>query len=599
MMLTAIWLFTHRYDGIHHDAWFYALQAVRQSRAGAFANDLFFAHGSQDDFSLFSLPYGQLAEWFGLGRAALILLVTAHIAWACFAWMLTRGIPMCTSARWLSLALVFGLPRDYGPNQIFHFAENFLTARPWAEALSLLSLALTLYAKPRMAAATGALAAALHPIIALPCLFFLFAHHAHARWRLLAVISLLVISVALLGPRMDPEWRALVSQPAPFLFLAQWTWGERLEPLAWVGILLAASATTERGPRRFFGAVAFAGIAGISLTLLGAVTESAWLIQIQAWRSLWLTKVTGLIALVALFQRHWRKKSEDRWLLLGLAAAAITATTLGGPMALILAGLAHVKWWRDRPFAGPTWLPWAGGIALVAILLETMLAAGQHVLFAASRWCYWLDGQLPPGDFSAFFDGPLALILPLSLLGVLRVGMRHAKLGQALAMACLLVSASGWYRNKDPLQALLFSPPQQTPRPFGAALASDQTVLWDGRFEYAWFLLRQGNYASRQQSVGIVFSRASAVEAQRRLTRLDEFHHANDALGLIAASLHQICSDPILHAVIHADSIPGSTPPVWKDPLGGPDWHLYRCDDFRGLATADLLPPQRQPRLPV
>jgi hypothetical protein len=54
LSLSAIWLLTHRYHGIHHDALFYAVQALAHAAPARFEHDLFFAFGSQDDYTLFT-----------------------------------------------------------------------------------------------------------------------------------------------------------------------------------------------------------------------------------------------------------------------------------------------------------------------------------------------------------------------------------------------------------------------------------------------------------------------------------------------------------------------------------------------------------------
>jgi hypothetical protein len=86
--LAAIWLLTHRYFGIQHDGQFYAVQALARIDPAAYAHDIFFSFGSQDNYSLFSPIYAWLIGTTGLDRAAFVLLAGAHLAWALatFAW---------------------------------------------------------------------------------------------------------------------------------------------------------------------------------------------------------------------------------------------------------------------------------------------------------------------------------------------------------------------------------------------------------------------------------------------------------------------------------------------------------------------------------
>jgi hypothetical protein len=66
LALAAIWLLTHRYFGIQHDGLFYAVQALARITPDAYAGDIFFAFGSQDDYSLFSRLYAALIRSLGL-----------------------------------------------------------------------------------------------------------------------------------------------------------------------------------------------------------------------------------------------------------------------------------------------------------------------------------------------------------------------------------------------------------------------------------------------------------------------------------------------------------------------------------------------------
>ncbi|HRE17156.1 MAG TPA: hypothetical protein PLW86_08830, partial [Rhodocyclaceae bacterium] len=62
----ATWIATHRYAGIWHDGMFYAGQAIFRLDPAPFANDLFFAFGSQDGFTAFSRIYAWAISGLGL-----------------------------------------------------------------------------------------------------------------------------------------------------------------------------------------------------------------------------------------------------------------------------------------------------------------------------------------------------------------------------------------------------------------------------------------------------------------------------------------------------------------------------------------------------
>lgn len=593
LSLAAIWLLTHRYFGIHHDGLFYAVQALARTDPAAFRHDLFFEFGSQDDYSLFSRAYALLIGILGLGQATFVLLVAAHLAWALAAWALARQW-LQGSARWIGLAMVFALPRQYGaqgdyPQDILSYAENFLTARSWAEPLVLAAVAACIGGHRRIALVAIAASFLCHPIIALPGLIFLFFFVLQPGARMTLFLALAAALVAIGLPTMDAPWLELVRRRAPFVLLDTWAWGELGEALAWISILLAAAAGAAAATRRGYLALALTGIAGLYLSLLGTATGAALLIQAQGWRCLWLLKVAALLALAAMFAGRWRRSAADRWLLAGLAASAMTAQTLGGPVALLLAGLGYFAWKKDIPPDLPRWLPLAGGLALAVVLFESFLALLQQLTHLAQRLAEWVDpaGAMPKGDPAAYLQGPLALLLPLGLAMLLVACRRHPRISVLAAALTLVVSATGWYRAGDAWQTALFAESPQ--RPFGELIARHETVYWQDNFQYTWFLLRQGNYASMDQSVGVVFSQATARESIRRLDRLAAFGSRDtdgpggrkQGQGATRAGLAALCQDPVLDVVILARRVDDLDAPQWADPLAATPWHLYRCAAFR------------------
>jgi hypothetical protein len=177
----------------------------------------------------------------------LILLVAAQWAWALAAAAVARQW-LEGRAFWLGLALIFALPGHYGSqaesaHDVLRYAETFLTARSWAEPLVLAAVAAALARRQRPGRSP------------LPCWRPVPSDHGASRpdlprayylrpgFRTLVALAVLAAAAAfLLLPEMDALWLAEVRRRARFVMLDSWTWGELLEPLAWIGILLAASA---------------------------------------------------------------------------------------------------------------------------------------------------------------------------------------------------------------------------------------------------------------------------------------------------------------------------------------------------------------------
>jgi hypothetical protein len=595
LCLSAIWLLTHRYHGIHHDGLFYAVQALAHAAPERFAHDLFFAFGSQDDYTFFTPVYAWLSGQVGLGRAAFALLVAAQCVWILAAFQIAR--------QWLhgiflvaGLALLFALPRQYGYDPVFHYAESFLTARVWAEGLVLTGIAATLKGRTGLAAASIIGAFLLHPIMALPGALFLATYHGQRYWKWSPLLFAVTLAGAFALPAMDAAWIEMVSKRAPFVFIEKWRWQEWLEPFTWIGILLAAARGIAPA-RTAFAALALTGTAGLTLAAIGAITKAALFVQAQPWRCLWLLKVCGILALMALFMHRWHRSAADRWLLAGFAAAALTASSLGGVTALVLALLANELWRRETPPDLPRWVAAGAALALFAVLFETLLALLQQGSYLIER----IQGALSPsnhwpvGDLASLFYGPLALLLPPLAVALVMVAKRHPASTMGTALIFLSAASYGWYRADDPLQNLLFRATNL--RPFDREIPPDATVYWQDNFLYAWFLLGQGNYASTQQSVGVVFSEQTAQETRRRLARISAFSPTDSDIGpdgtLLpvnrqrpdhapqAADLATLCQDPILHSLILRQPLGAPPHTTWVDPLGNATWYLHRCDGFR------------------
>ena len=116
---------------------------------------------------------------------------------------------------------------------------------------------------------------------------------------------------------------------------------------------------------------------------------------------------------------------------------------------------------------------------------------------------------------------------------------------------------------------------------------------------FVWFTLQRPNYLAVDQSAGVVFSRATSMEVQRRsqillplmepnwriLTRL----RAGSVVGrnneaatrpLTSKSLTQVCTDPQLGFVISQEKV-GFEPLRHEHAGAWKDWNLYDCRKVR------------------
>jgi hypothetical protein len=117
---------------------------------------------------------------------------------------------------------------------------------------------------------------------------------------------------------------------------------------------------------------------------------------------------------------------------------------------------------------------------------------------------------------------------------------------------------------------------------------------------FVWFTLERPNYLALDQSAGVVFSRATALEVARRSAvllplmdpdwRVQSGLRAAAAAGkhkpdvatrpLTAANLAQVCADPQLGFVISPVSV-GFDPLRHEHTGAWQDWNLYDCRKLR------------------
>src|SRR3712207_278956 len=84
LVLLALNALCRPYANIDHDTRLYSVQVLNQLNPDAYADDLFFRYGSQDQFSLFSPLMAPLVRLLGLEGAFLLvyLLANALLIWA-------------------------------------------------------------------------------------------------------------------------------------------------------------------------------------------------------------------------------------------------------------------------------------------------------------------------------------------------------------------------------------------------------------------------------------------------------------------------------------------------------------------------------------
>lgn len=608
MFAVAAWIATHRYQGIWHDGVLYAGQAIFRLDPAPFAQDLFFVYGSQDGFTAFTGIYALAIQKLGLPTASALLLGMAHVAWvASVAWLL-RGL-LCGLAFWQALILVTVLPATYGSFAVFAYSETFLTARIWAEPPALLAVACILRGHRAAAIASIAFAAAMHPVIAFPAALFVFFSGFRGRRQGGITVAGLVVLAALcaagippfasLTQTMDPLWLELSVARSPWVFLGHWGALEYREPLFLALLLTTAALVSAPESSRLWWSALGVFLAGMGLALLAVYWPAVLLVQMQPWRVLWLVKILAIAAAMFLLQDTWSASPYGRILLGALAACALTLDSTGLVCAAPLFALLVV---RHRFGLEPRLPPWLYPLGWGAIVL----VIGEKVVWEALL-------SFPVLDFTGPLFGKLALadrvliiaqqsgwlLFPPLLLGVwclLHHRPRSRRWLLLLSAIVLLFVASHWQPGSR--SKVAEHPLQETGDVELASLIQAQHLTyWGEGLPTLWLALHRGSYASPQQAAGIIFSRQTAIEADRRLTRLrragvpdshlDRVPKASDELPKVAIKLDgllHLCHDPILDFVVLSQRVVGATPMSTVAPSPSRQkYPLYACAPLRAF----------------
>src|SRR5579864_2626466 len=139
LMLVTLWLLVQGYHGLTGDGQIYALQALARLRP-QLSSDLYLQYTSQDQFTIFSLPYAWFIGSFGLESAARLLTLLFTVWFLAATWSVARAVSGGDVA-WLVAAFLLIIAGDFGASGVFRILDPFLTARLPAEAMTITALA--------------------------------------------------------------------------------------------------------------------------------------------------------------------------------------------------------------------------------------------------------------------------------------------------------------------------------------------------------------------------------------------------------------------------------------------------------------------------
>jgi hypothetical protein len=624
ILVALLWALRHQYAGITSDAQLYAFQAFARLHP-ALATDLSLQNNSQDHYTLFTPFYATVIALLDVRPAALALWIACKLAFLIAAWSSVRALSSRETAL-LSVALLAATIGSYGAATVFRYDEDYFTARSVAEALVLVALACHLRGRRFLGFGVAIGALTIHPLMALPGLLLLLGLSVGARLAVAGALGGVLATLGfacapLLRPElgrfitvMDPAWLAIVRERSQFLFLQLWSvadWELNLRPFLALSVTYAV--VTHPLVRRVSLAAMLVGGAGLCVALIAsAVGPVAILLQGQAWRWVWVTGVLAVLLVVPTGTRLWQEKQWGPlclvlWLSAWCFGGAIAIACLGSLAALWFSRSRLVAFlpWSYRAWSHRAWSHWAAAGGVIAILLWTLQKAWTIVALPLTvpSFGYPVMHKVR----SVFELGVPSVLLIVIVLWALR-GNRRAWIPAALGtclVACLIATLQSIFPQRSrvgmPEEVREFDDWRSTIPPTGTVYVP----AFKDSGGFVWFTLERPAYLSTDQSAGVVFSRRTAMEIERRsevllpvedpdweiMTHLaqarDNHGKAAGARPLTARTLAEICQDPLLGFVaalqnVGFDPVQHAARGTWSG------WNLYDCERVRGASGRPL-----------
>ncbi len=541
------------YRGLYHDAKLYAVQVLNRVENGTYQDDLFFQHGSQDNYSIFSFvlaPAVQVAgvEWAFFAFYVVFKAFLIFGALRFFEALTDNRVTSTLAAMFFAVA-----PMSFGAFGIFSVNEQFLTPRLVACGFALLGLSFLVQDRLTLAFLLHGLALLIHPIMALGsssiCVVWLASDKLPRRWfvafsivvgvAIAVVLNVAPVGYALFG-RVDPQWHNAVRAITPSTFPLEWNVANWMVALvSFVVVLVAAVAIRHSQPQaaRLLGIACVVVATALVCNTVASERGYRLLSQAQPYRSLWLLSTLQVPAAFLAMAGWWRRAPSVGWVF-GLALA-LSGEVLLAPTTILLhtlfaAGpLAFVLISTKRNSIAAALIQSAGLGLLIGVVINRLFHIG--IVIAYRDYFLGRDGAL------WFVLETLARFGPILWLGIALLGVRwlHQRkrfssllAGQivilvVLSQVGLVVSqANPWTANWLPedTEDHEFATTYIASR---AATKSRLTIYWPKvPVDVLWRAGKANCYFAHHQIAGSIYSRGTAIEGIARAKIVGPFEVA-------------------------------------------------------------------------
>ena len=261
-----------------------------------------------------------------------------------------------------------------------------------------------------------------------------------------------------------------------------------------------------------FGAI-LVGLAGLGVALVAScVTPVALIVQGQAWRWVWITDFVAIMLLAPTVLRVWR--DEKCGVLCSiLAVVGWTCPAMDGLTCVSIALLL----WLARPYIPDRAIPYMRwtGYAVGLIVAAWVAVTCWTILTSASM------GHEPPA-FTKLRDIVRLGVSAAMLIGLLWYRLRITRSLLWLTTTVVVLLAAAVYISPKSFDAFSNAGSPALTEEFAdwrKIIPPTSSVYLADKYDtgaFAWFALDRPNYLSPDQSAGVVFARATALEIQRR-----------------------------------------------------------------------------------
>lgn len=526
LLLAFILSYLRPYHGIRHDSILYLGQALLRRKPEQFSQDLFFAFGSQAQFTLFP---NVIAFFLSYVSPATLFQIATLLSLAAFAgssaYLIRQIFPK--EYRFPALLALLILPAGYGGWRVFSYAEPFFTARSLAEPLILLALAFWLKGKSVRAASLVLAAAAIHPLQALPFLLVIWIDRIlhDQRWLHLLWLTIPPLVAGFFGippfdeltHRFDEQWLEWIEDENKNVFITRWqpaAWGYFLTDL-FLGWCLIKHA--EGILQRLARALWWCALIGF---LAAFVVADIWRLTLftgmQLWRAQWLLHWLAMASAPWLLHRQWLC-AGGRWSpRFGLLVAIIIFGTPATPRAFSwLAALCFI----------PLYLYWQELYARVGPGLQRLLSAFVPIVLVLAVGIHFIDvwilaaqaewsREMVRPEF-VLFSHPL--ISGSALVSGYWLWQRSRNWRPAMLIFLLIAcihAGIAWDRRNAWTRHIEHA--ELSPKLFGIEIEPAAQIFWTGELLAPWLILNRPSYFNGFQTAGQLFNRGTAQEADFR-----------------------------------------------------------------------------------